>query len=189
MHLTFTLTEVPQKPTPRPFQIKIPHPFHSKDFSTRVCVFVKDPASDFKKEISDLKIPCIAKVIGYDKLKRNFKQFKDKRKLLGEYDQFLADLRIYRMLPEVLGREFYTKKKYPCPIKLHGFKTSKELQKQLNQASKATFFIEGNGPNYSIKVGITSQSAQEIAENIETALSNALAYVTYHEGIKFSKVS
>lgn len=121
-----------------------------------MCVFVKDPASDFKKEISDLKIPCIAKVIGYDKLKKNFKQFKDKRKLLNEYDHFLADLRIYKMLPEALGREFYSKKKYPCPIKLHGFKTPKELQKQLNQASKATFFIEGNGPNYSLKVGITS---------------------------------
>lgn len=60
------------------------------------------------------------------------------------------------MLPECLGREFYQKKKYPCPLKLHGFKTDKELQKQLNKASKATFFIEGNGPNYSIRVGRTN---------------------------------
>jgi ribosome biogenesis protein UTP30 len=67
-----------------------------------------------------MKIPCIAKVISYTKLKKEFKQFKDKRNLLKDYDLFLADLRIYKMLPECLGKEFYAKKKYPCPIKVHG---------------------------------------------------------------------
>jgi ribosome biogenesis protein UTP30 len=189
VHLTFTMTEVPANPTPRPFQISLPHPFNSKEHSTRVCVFVKDPASAFKAQISDLKIPCIAKVMGLDKLKRNFKQFKDKRQLVNDYDAFLADIRIYKMLPEALGREFYAKKKYPCPVKLHGFKTPKDLQRQLNHASKAAFFMGGNGPNYSLKVGTTAQSAQEVAENVETALAHAIAYVTYHDGIKFSRVS
>jgi ribosome biogenesis protein UTP30 len=75
-----------------------------------------------------MDVPCIAKVIGYDKLKREFKQFKDKRALLKEYDSFLADLRVYKMLPDLLGREFYRSKKFPCPIKLHGFKNDEELQ-------------------------------------------------------------
>ncbi len=55
-----------------------------------------------------MDLPCIAKVIGFDKLKRNFKQYKDKRLLVKDYDAFLADLRVYKMLPEVLGKEFYT---------------------------------------------------------------------------------
>ena len=66
-------------------------------------------------------------MIGYDKLKRNFRQFKDRRTLIKEYDGFLADIRIYQMLPECLGKEFYEKKKFPCPIKLHGFETPKQL--------------------------------------------------------------
>lgn len=99
----------------------MPHPFQSKEYNTRVCVFVKDPSREFKDQIANLKVPCIAKVIGYEKLKKNYKQYKDKKKLLQEYDQFLADLRIYKMLPEQLGNEFYKKKKYPCPLKLHGF--------------------------------------------------------------------
>ena len=70
-------------------------------------MIVKDPARAFKDQIQDLDIPCIAKVIGFDKLKRNFKQFKDKRQLLKDYDAFLADLRVYKMLPELLGKEFY----------------------------------------------------------------------------------
>lgn len=87
-----------------------------------------------------MDVPCIAKVIGFDKLKREFKQFKDKRALLKDYDAFLADLRIYKMLPDVLGREFYRGKRFPCPLKLHGFET-KDLQDQLNNAAQSTFFI------------------------------------------------
>ena len=101
-------------------------------------------------------MPCIAKVIGLSKLRKEYKQFKDKRRLLSDYDLFLADLRIYKMLPEALGKEFYQKKKYPCPLKLHGYADPKDLQKELNLAAKATYFMQGNGPNYSLKVGKTS---------------------------------
>ena len=104
-------------------------------------MFVKDPAREIKDQIQDLKIPCIAKVIGYDKLKRNFKQYQDKRKLASEYDLYLADIRIYKMLPETLGREFYRRKNYPCPLKIHGYAETKELQKKLNKASTAAYFM------------------------------------------------
>ena len=68
---------------------------------------MKDPESEFRAQIASLKIPCIAEVIGFDRLKRDFNQFKDKRQLLRDYDVFLADIRIYKMLPDMLGKEFY----------------------------------------------------------------------------------
>ena len=73
------MTALPDKPSQRPQLIKIPHPFTCKADNSRVCLFVKDPARAFKDQIEDLDIPVIAKVIGFDKLKRNFKQYKDKR--------------------------------------------------------------------------------------------------------------
>ena len=79
VHLAFTLTKVPVKPTPRPMQVTVPKPFHGSKFDTRICLIVKDPESDFKKQIEDIDIPCIAEVIGFDRLKRDFRQFKDKR--------------------------------------------------------------------------------------------------------------
>jgi ribosome biogenesis protein UTP30 len=103
-----------------------------------------------------LDIPQVAKVIGFDKLKRKFKLFKDKRMLLKQYDGFLADIRIYKMLPECLGKEFYDKKRFPCPVKLHGLEGSKQLQEKLNAATQATYFTLGNGPNYSVRVGRTN---------------------------------
>jgi rubrerythrin len=77
--MSFTMTALPDKPSQRPQLIKIPHPFTCKEDNSRVCLFVKDPARAFKDQIEDLDIPVIAKVIGFDKLKRNFKQYKDKR--------------------------------------------------------------------------------------------------------------
>lgn len=122
------MTQVPVRPTPRPLEIKVPHPFQgeTKD-DTRVCIFVKDPSRAIKDQLAELKVPAIAKVIGISKLRKEFKQFKDKRKLMNDYDLFLADLRVYKMLPEALGKEFYQKKKYPCPLKIHGFEDPKEL--------------------------------------------------------------
>ena len=73
------------------------------------------------------------------------------------------------MLPELLGKDFYEKKAYPCPIKVHGLNDS-ELQDHLNKAAQSSYFIMGNGPNYSVKIGKISQDATDVAKNVEAAL-------------------
>mmetsp|Transcript_19673 Transcript_19673/g.14403 ORF Transcript_19673/g.14403 Transcript_19673/m.14403 type:complete len:93 (+) Transcript_19673:552-830(+) len=90
------------------------------------------------------------------------------------------------MLPECLGKEFYEKKKFPYPLKVHGFEDKKKLQSHLNKAIRANYFYTGNGPNYSVKVGLSSQADKEIAENVEKCLAHCLAHVTHLDGIKFS---
>jgi len=127
-------------------------------------------------------------VIGYDKLKRNFKQFKDKRALLKDYDSFLADLRIYKMLPECLGKSFYESKKYPCPLKLQGL-SDKELAEKLNEAASSTHFMMGNGPNYSVRVGNTEQKPKDVVANAEEALEKALGHVTVWDEIDVNQIS
>ena len=130
IHLQFTMTQLPEgSPTPRPLQIQVPNAFNSEEGDTRACLIVKDPESKFKETIQDMKIPCIAEVIGFDRLKREYREFKDKKKLMREYDLFLADIRVYKMLPELLGKEFYAKKMFPCPVKVHGFDKSDDLEK------------------------------------------------------------
>ena len=73
VHVTFTMTQVPTNPSPKPQMIAIDNPFTTEEQNSRVAVIVKDPAREFKDQIQRLNIPCIAKVIGFDKLKRNFK--------------------------------------------------------------------------------------------------------------------
>ena len=59
------------------------------------------------------------------------------------------------MLPEKLGKEFYRKKVYPSPLKIHGI-DSKELTSRVNTAVSCSYFMAGNGPNYTVKIGRTS---------------------------------
>lgn len=66
------------------------------------------------------------------------------------------------MLPECLGKEFYNKKVYPYPLKLHGFQSQKELEAQLNSASESAYFIAGNGPNYSVKIGRIKMDEKDV---------------------------
>jgi hypothetical protein len=73
------LGQVPSRQTPRPLQVKVSKPFNKKENDTRVCIIVKDPESDFRAQIASMNIPCVAEVIGFDRLKRDFHQFKDKR--------------------------------------------------------------------------------------------------------------
>lgn len=74
------------------------------------------------------------------------------------------------------------------PLKVHDF-TNKELEKQLNTAAQATTFQLGNGPNYSLRVGRTSQQGKDVAQNVLTALQHALAYMSVHDEIKFEHIS
>lgn len=46
------------------------------------------------------------------KLKTKYKTFEAKRQLSASYDVFLTDKRIYQMLPRLLGKKFFEKKKY-----------------------------------------------------------------------------
>jgi hypothetical protein len=48
--------------------------------------------------------------------------------------------------------------------------------------------MQGNGPNYSVRVGKSSQEPGNVAENIEQSLPYALAYVCAHDDIKFSNI-
>ena len=164
------MRKVPAKPSVKPIKVKLAKPFNCAENMTRVCLIVKDPEADFKSTLDKLDVPCIADVIGYDRLKREFKQYKDRRALLADFDLFLADIRIYNMLPAVLGKEFYSRKKFPAPLKLHGI-DDKEMQKVLNEASECTFFMPGNGPNYSVQVGTSKMSEKDVAKNCSAALS------------------
>lgn len=188
VHLGFTMTRVPTNPTPRPMQVAVPKPFNTEENDTRVCIIVKDPESDFRDQIQSLNIPCIAEVIGFDRLRREFRQYKDKRQLFKDFDLFLADIRIYKMLPELLGKEFYSKKAFPCPVKLHGYSKPAELESQLNRAAGCAYYSLGNGPNYGCRVAKINQDAKDIVKNFESALGQILGYTCCWDSIDFNSV-
>ena len=53
----------------------------------------------------------------------------------------------------------------------------------MNDASESAYFLAGNGPNYSLKIGKVSQEAADVNKNIQEALSKVLGYVTCWDDI------
>ncbi|KAF4391766.1 hypothetical protein F8388_017361 [Cannabis sativa] len=54
---------------------------------------------------------AVSKVIKLLKLKTDYKAFESKRKLCDSYDMFLAHKRVVTLLPRLLGKQFFKKKK------------------------------------------------------------------------------
>lgn len=175
IYVTITLSKVPSKFSPKPLQIELKHAIYGPKYLTHVCMIVKDPQRAFKDQVQDLDIPCLGKVIGYQKLMKNFKEYKDRRQLVNEFDLFFCDSRIYSMLPKVTGKYFYLKKKFPVPLKLAG--SEKTIEETFEEAMKCTYFMPGNGPNYTIKIGRTSMNAKNCVSNIVNAVYKALPLI------------
>ena len=51
-------------------------------------------------------------MIPLDKLKTDYKTFESKKHLSAYYDVYLADRRIYHLLPRHLGKSFFIKKRW-----------------------------------------------------------------------------
>ena len=185
IYVTITLSKVPSKFSPRPAQIPLTHPIYGPEYLTHVCALVKDPARKFKDMVQDLEVPCLAKVIGYNKLLRNYKQYESRRQLVHEFDLFFCDRNIYRMLPKATGSFFYRKKKFPYPLdfKNDGQSVSDEIQKAL----KSTYLMLGNGPHYSFKVARTSMATKPAVQNIVVGILKSLPHILRGE-VKLSKV-
>lgn len=107
VYLEIVMGRLPTDYSIRPVQISLPTPIYSADYNTRSVIFVADPQRSYKDKIQDLKLTTLAKVVGYSKLKKNYKMLKEKRSLIYSYDLFFCDWKIYNLLRKPTGRLFY----------------------------------------------------------------------------------
>jgi len=149
----------------KPHLITLKHPLMDPD-ETDVCLIVKDPQREFKDKIEAKGIKAVKKVIGVSKLRAKFKQYEAKRQLCASYDLFLADDRVLPMLPHLIGKVFFEKKKQPLPVKLTRDNWDSQFQKIFN----ATPFYLAEGMCSTVKAGHTGMSRAHLVENIVSAL-------------------
>jgi ribosome biogenesis protein UTP30 len=177
LYVVISLKKIPERARTNPYRIPLPHPLFPIDGDQEVCLFVNDldrgiKAKDAKAKVIEEGI-LIAKVIGVSKLKTDYYPHEAKRKLCGSYDLFLADDRILPMLPKLLGKSFFKKKKHPIPVTL----TRQQWKGQITQACSSTYLYVGGGSCSVIKVARMSQSKEEIRENILAVINGAVEQV------------
>lgn len=117
---------------------ELPHSLHSEDLE--VCVFVKDPASNYEDKL--MSAPHVKQVISVEQLRNEYTQYEARRKLLASYDLFLCDRELVLVLRRLLGKTFFRKKKFPLSISL----TEKDdFVEQVEHAISCTQFNHGKG--------------------------------------------
>lgn len=135
-------------------------------------MIVKDPAKPFKEQLAASPVPGFTKVIGVGKLRKNFKQYKDRLELVGQYDAFFADDRVVRMMPQVCGKIFGERKKMPLPVKMYG----KDWAKHLADARDSAWFTVG-AKNVSVRIGRSNMTAEQIVENFESVIDRIVSHM------------
>ncbi|KAM7147568.1 ribosomal L1 domain-containing protein 1 [Molossus nigricans] len=136
-----------------------------------ICLFTKDEPNVtpekterfYKKLLNKHGIKTISQIIPLRTLKKEYKAYEAKLRLLGSFDLFLTDARIRRLLPSHLGRHFYKRKKVPVPVNLK----AKNLSKEINFSIGGTVLnISKSGSCSTIRIGHTGMQVQHITENI-----------------------
>ncbi|NWX50134.1 RL1D1 protein, partial [Steatornis caripensis] len=170
IHLLVTVWKIPRVAQ----VIKIPLPHGIRPETAEVCLFTRDEPNLSAEQTENLYrklliqngIRSISQIISYKTLKKEYKLFEAKRRLLNRFDLFLSDDRIRRLLPSHLGKHFYERKKAPLSVNLKAKNLAKELQKHIQGT---TLPVTNKGCCYTARIGHTGMKADEILDNIMAA--------------------
>lgn len=172
LFITIGLKKIPEKKRINPIQIRLTHPYR-KD-TDQVCLITKDPKNDYKTLLKEKGIAFIHKVIGIEKLRKKYQPYEARRILCSSYEVFLADRNVISILPQLLGKEFFQKKKIPIPVKL----SSTDLQTELQHAIYSACMFISTGPCITIKLGdINDQSLEQLVDNVVNSIPNIIQYI------------
>uniref|UniRef100_A0A8C0LII2 Ribosomal L1 domain-containing protein 1 n=1 Tax=Canis lupus dingo TaxID=286419 RepID=A0A8C0LII2_CANLU len=150
-------------------RLALPHGIRSD--LTDICLLTKDEPNltpenterFYKKLLNKHGIKTISQIIPLRTLKKEYKAYEAKLRLLGSFDFFLTDARIRRLLPSHLGRHFYHRKKVPVPVNL----LAKNLSREINECIGGTVLnISKSGSCSTIRVGHTGMEVEHIVDNI-----------------------
>ncbi|KAI3997061.1 hypothetical protein MKX01_027984 [Papaver californicum] len=178
LYLVLTLKKIPSNGRTNPYKIPLSHSLHPSDSSEEHCLIIDDRSKSTltseaaKKKIKDQDIP-ISKVLKLSKLKTDFRAFEAKRKLCDSYDFFFADKRVIPLLPKLLGKQFFKKKKIPVPIDL----THQNWQEQIENSCSSALFYMKTGTCSVIKIARVCMESDEIVENVTAAIDGVVEIV------------
>ncbi|ELK13530.1 ribosomal L1 domain-containing protein 1 [Pteropus alecto] len=165
--LMVVLWKIPSKE----LRVKLSLPHSIRSDLADICLFTKDEPNVtpekterfYKKLLNKHGIKTISQIIPFRTLKKEYKAYEAKLRLLGSFDFFLTDARIRRLLPSHLGRHFYNRKKVPVSVNL----LAKNLSREINDSIGGTVLnISKSGSCSTIRIGHTGMQVQHIIENI-----------------------
>ncbi|CAA2984272.1 ribosomal L1 domain-containing 1-like [Olea europaea subsp. europaea] len=180
IYLSITLKKIPPKNLiATPHRIPLRYSLLPRDFYLlNLCLIVdgkKIKSELARQKLKSLDMP-IKQVLKLSKLKSDYKSFDAKKKLFDSFDMFFAVKDVVPLLPEVLGKVFYKKKrKIPMPVHLSGDCNWKE---EIERACTSSLLCLSGGTCSAVRVGRWGVTeSKEIVENLFTAIDGVLEIV------------
>ncbi|XP_051144162.1 putative ribosome biogenesis protein C8F11.04 [Andrographis paniculata] len=190
VYLSITLKRVPPTELTRvPHRIPLRHSIFPEDHSIlNVCLIVdgkRITAEVANRTLKSQGVNVVKQVMKLSKLKSDYKSFESKKKLYDSFDLFVAANRVVPMLPMVLGKVFYNKKKklpVPVDLKLDGSKWKEEIE----LACKSSLWCLSGGTCSAVRVGrFGVTEGNQIVENVFEAIDEVVKIVPKRwKGIK-----
>ncbi|QRG36616.1 hypothetical protein FDK38_000967 [Candidozyma auris] len=168
--------------------IPLTHKLHKIDERT-ICLITNDPVNFYKDELQKKGSPTedlFRQIISFTKAKSFGHSKKALVRLHKENEVILADARIYKKLPDVLGPQFYARnKKVPYIIQMakpepgirtHGKRELRVDPKYVRNQVKAitgntSYIPPAGGFCFHVVVGYTDWKTSEILTNINDVIS------------------
>ncbi|KAG8191150.1 hypothetical protein JTE90_016663 [Oedothorax gibbosus] len=185
VYLQVQLHKIPPKLAKQMIKIKLPHPLLTD--TSEVCLITgdldkKDKKSEieptvlhYKELLKKLDVKGITQVVPLRQLRTEYKTFEAKRQLSAAYDVFLCDRKICGVLPKLLGKAFYKKRKFPIEINMD----TKNVKEQVENAlSKIVFTISCHGTSCASEVARLSMEDDEILENILASVETLIQKIS-----------
>ncbi|RYR00638.1 hypothetical protein Ahy_B07g088762 [Arachis hypogaea] len=176
VYLVVTLKTIPHKSRVNPYKVPLPHSLLSPFNET--CLIIDDRSkSKLTKQEAQKKIKAdnvaVSKVLKLSKLASDYRPFEAKRKLCDSYDLFFADKRVVPLMPRLLGKKFFKKKKVPVQVDL----TKKNWKEQVDKACSSALLFLGTGTCCVVKVAKVSMESEQIVENMMAAIEGVVEVV------------
>ena len=189
VYMNFIVNKLPDVNYYKDTKLQLANSIHGKAFETRA-LFIT--TNEFKEANSAVLKEFAGdwKFIRYEKIKKNFKEYKDKRGLLNNYDLFFCDKALVGTLKKSLGTKFFERKKYPVPVDVSPLKTDAPVTKQqlgefLGQLTdNCTYLHLGQGTEFSVKIGRSEKMAD--IDVLKNALSAFKEIVRVFKGLGLS---
>ncbi|KAM6964632.1 ribosomal L1 domain-containing protein 1 [Tautogolabrus adspersus] len=176
--LLFTLWKIPKEAQ----TIRIPLPHGQRSDTDEVCLFTRDEPNmtseqtqRFYKKLLEVKgVKNVSEIIPYKVLRTEYKPFEAKRRLLGNFDVFLSDERVRRLLPSHLGKHFYERKKEPLCVNLQSKQLARDIQRVIQGTSLK---VTKKGCCCMARVAHSGMTADEVTDNIEAAVQTVVSKI------------
>uniref|UniRef100_A0A3Q2QTV2 Ribosomal L1 domain-containing protein 1 n=1 Tax=Fundulus heteroclitus TaxID=8078 RepID=A0A3Q2QTV2_FUNHE len=176
INLLFTLWKIPREAQ----TIRIPLPHGQRPDTEEVCLFTRDEPKMspdqtqrfYKKLLEERGVKSISEIIPFRTLKTEYKPYEAKRRLLGNFDMFLSDQRVRRLLPSHLGKHFYERKKTPLSVDLQSKHLARDIQRMVQGTSLT---VTNKGCCCMARIAHAGMTADEVTANIEAAVQTVVA--------------